>query len=229
MAKTLQKIIDSIKLDLHILVDDDLLADADEFIADKIHAIRETLIREEYDQRRYVDDKYYQFTNCIEVECFKNTCTIGGITITTPFILWKATLGKLMSGIAFNDIKYLGTGDFNTPFDRLPFESFALNEGSGIWTSDLPCYTLVGEEALFKNLDEKTRLLFGVLLLSNPVNACSYSDDKIYPVPSEYKLELLVKKDLLQTWNIPVDQLNDARGTIQTQTQRNVQQNDKEE
>lgn len=212
-------------MDLQVFSDDDKLADADEFIADKIHSIRESLIREEYDQRRYVDDKYYQFSNCIEVVCVKNTCVLGGITITTPFTLWTATVGKLMSGIAFNDIKYLGTGDFSNPFQRLPFESFALHEGSGIWTSDMPSYTLVGETALFKNVDPKTRLLFGVLLMSNPIDACSYSVEQAYPVPSEYKLELLVKKDLLQTWNIPTDILNDARGTLPSQPQRNVQEN----
>jgi hypothetical protein len=226
MAKTLQKVIDSIKVDLKVFSDDDLLSDLDEFIADKCHSIRESLIREEFEQKKFVDDKYYQFSNCIEVVCERNTCVLNGLTITMPFVIWKANLGKLMSGVAFNDIKYLGTGDFSQPFSRLSFESFALADGSGIYTANEPSFTIVGETALLKNLDEKTRLLWGVLLHSNPLDSCSYSQAQAYPVPSEYKLELLVKMDILKSWNIPTDVLNDARGAI-TQPQRKDDQEDK--
>lgn len=226
MAKTLQKIIDSIKVDLRQFSDDDLLSDLDEYIADKCHSIRETLIREEFEKLRYIDDKYYQFSNCIEVVCERGSCLINGIPITMPFVIWKAELGKLMSGVALNDIKYLGTGDFSNPFSRLSFDNFALAEGSGIYTANEPSYTIVGETALLKNLDEKTRLLFGVLLHSNPISACSYSEEQVYPVPSEYKLELLVKMDILRSWGIPADVLNDARGAVQTPAQKqNVQEN----
>lgn len=213
MAKTLKQIIDSVKIDLQVFSDDHKLANLDDFIADKIHGLRKTLIRDFYNSNKYVDDSFYQFQNCIEVTCEKKSCTIGNVTVTTPFVVWKAELPKLMTGVAWSNIRYLGLMDYSKNFSRVSFDQF--RETSGLWTENEPQFTLVESTILLKNVAETTKLLGAVLLLDTPLDSCAFkvSTDP-YPVPSEYHLELLVKKDLLSTWNIPYDEVNDARGTI---------------
>ena len=229
MAKTLIKIIDSIKIDLKVFIDDHWLANLDEFLADKINAINQTLIRQEYTNKGYIDELYYQEHNCLEVECHRDTCTVDGVVFTFKGELHKVEFPKLLSGVGYLNILYFGLHDMMNNFSRVGFDGLRAMDYRR-YASGEPAYTTVGQYALIKNLPKYTGKLKLVGLMHNPVDACTFEEDVTpYPTPSEYNLELLVKKDLLSTWNIPFEERNDTRGIVLVPQQGQQQGNVKNE
>lgn len=214
MAKTLAKIIDSIKIDLKVFVDDHWLANLDEFLADKIDGINNTLIRQEFNNKGFVDEAYYQEHNCLEVECHENSCTIENVVFKFKGELHKVSFPRLLSGIGDKNIFYFGMMDLMHNFTRGSFDDLHAIEYRR-YTSTDPVYTTIGDHALIRNLPKGVARLSLVGLFASSVDACTFDKDTTpYPTPSEYNLELLVKKDLLSTWNIPFEERNDTKGVI---------------
>lgn len=209
MAKTLNQIVYSIieKYTQHKPSDD--LELPEEFLIGKINDIRATLIRDEYNNGT-IDEKYYQKMCCIDVECEENGCTIRGEFISTGSSTIKITLPPLITDVDWNEISFLGSPEWNK-FHRKTLDAWISNEDNP-WTGGKPIYTVVGSEAYLRNLiTPGMRKVCGIFLLSNPVDACDYDKDvDIYPIPSEYKLELLVLKDLLSV-GYKGDMLNDGQ------------------
>jgi hypothetical protein len=214
MAKTLNQIIDSIKIDLKVFVDDHWLANLDEFLADKIMGINQTLIRKEFREIGFADEIYYQVHNCLEVTCHHNTCVIDNITFNFKGDLYKVEYPKLLTGIGDQNIKYFGLMDMMTNFDRGSFDSLRAISYRR-YSSDEPVYTTVSNYALIRNLPKNVARLTMIGLFSDFTDPCTFNvETDMYPTPSEYNLELLVKKDLLSTWNIPFEEKNDTRGIV---------------
>ena len=93
------------------------------------------------------------------------------------------------------------------------------------YSSNMCVCAILGQYALIKNLPKGISLLKLIALFHNPADACSYVEDETsYPTTSEYQLELLVKKDLLSTWNIPFEERNDTTGKITLIPKQPVQQ-----
>lgn len=217
MALSMRKLIDGIKIDLNVYSDDHKLANLDEYIADKVHSIRATLIREEYNQKRRIDQQYYQLTNCHEIECLKTTCTISGIEIESPNKIYKIALSSpLMTGVDEKNILYCGKDGFSEEFGRLTlFQLTSL--GGRRWGKERTRYLQIGNEIyLFDLQDESLKFISTLALFYNPIEVCGWDSEDPYPCPSDYKLQLLVKKDILETWNVPYDNLNDANTILVT-------------
>ncbi|KKS17318.1 MAG: PAS domain S-box, partial [Candidatus Uhrbacteria bacterium GW2011_GWB1_41_7] len=53
-----------------------------------------------------MDPKYYQQMCCIEVECARPGCEVGGVTIPLDTVVWYADLPVLVQDIGWTDIKY---------------------------------------------------------------------------------------------------------------------------
>jgi len=226
MAKTLIKIVDSIKIDLKVFVDDHWLANLDEFIADKVHGINQTLMRQEYNNNKFIDPIYYQEHNCLEVECVQDTCTLNGVTFTFKGDLHKVEFPKLLSGVGDANIKYFGYFDMMHDIPRVSFDGLRAMDFRRYAPKEPVC-AIMGQYALIKNLPNGLATLKLIALMHNPIDACTFREDETpYPTPSEYNLELLVKKDLLSTWNIPYEERNDTRGVILMPQQPKPKEND---
>lgn len=216
MAKTLEKIADSIKIDLKVFVDNGWLVDLDEFLIDKIHGINQTLMRQEHKNVGFIDPIFYQEHNCLEPECVYDTCTISGVSFTFKGALHRVEFPKLLTGVGDINIKYFGKHDMMSDLPRVSFDSLRAMDYRR-YASLEPVCTIVGQYALVKNLPKGVAALKLIGLFHNPVDVCTFkSDETPYPTPSEYNLELLVKKDLLSTWNIPYDEHNIGGRTVLT-------------
>lgn len=211
MAKTLPRLLHSIieKYSQYKPTDD--LDISEEFIIDKINDIRSTLIRDEYNMGK-VDEKYYQRSCCWDIKCYEQGCNIGGEFISAGTVIYGVELPPLITDVDWNDILFLGSPDWQK-FNRRTLDAFISNAHNP-WTVNSPIYTVVGNTAYIMNKDviqTGMKKICGVFLLANPVESCDYNlDETIYPVPSEFKLELLVLKDITST-GYKGDVLSDAQ------------------
>jgi len=237
MGKSLIRIVESIKEDLsaHHITDDIKLDD--EFLIDKINGVRASLIRKELAVGRLSQD-YYQELCCIEVTCEEKGCYIGETFYKSGTVIWKAEIPGLMNGVGSknllavgNDNMLVGYNDGSNVFHRTSVQNFMLSKGQRM-LAHKKTYTNLGSTLYLKNLPQDTRFICAIALLFNPVLACNYYEDEDnYPVPSELGLETLVKKDILSTFGIPPDKINDADDSPISSAQAgrvNRQQNNEE-
>lgn len=199
--KPLKYIIDAVKIDLKQYTDDDRISYLDDYLIEKADDIRATLIRAEYVTDGRLDEKYYQSTCCIEVECLNQGCVINGTTIPSGTVIWKADLPSLISGVGYYDLKYLGLDDYQTPFKRVSLTSFT-NSGGDIWNQKDVYFHITGNTAYFKNLPTSgIKFICGIGLWAKPTSLCNYKlATDIYPVPSTNKLQVLMRMDVLKSW-----------------------------
>lgn len=209
----LNAIIDEIRIDLNQFVDDDRLSKLDDYLYDKVHAARASLIREEYNQKGKLSDQYYQINDDITVTCEQTEVTIGSFTITSNKKIFTAQLPDLVENIGWKDISYLGKDAFEQQFSRVSLKGF-LSSQHGRYMSKKTLYMVYGSKAFFKNMPHKTQKIIGALIYKNPTDHPLFTEESEYFSPSRKKIVLLVKKDLLATWNIPFDEINDARGAV---------------
>jgi len=212
MANPKYKIRDNIILQLEGLkLTDDSLLDP-EFIEDQMDIMRASLIREDFDNKK-MSDEYYQIVDCLEVQCESaSECTIDGITIESNEKFYYVNLPTLVTKIEWKNIKYLGTDKFGTRnnFVRKTLSGYIASAGNR-YTGHNPLYTVVGEQAVLKNLPSLSpKFLTMVAILNDPLTACNYDAEDDYPVPSVNKLQLLVLKQVLSAYGLTRDHINDA-------------------
>lgn len=185
-----------------------------EYILDKIHDTRASMIAEEW-RNKMLDDAYYQKVCCIEIECTETTCTVGGVSLPSGTKEFYVDLPGLNNRIEWDNIAYLGTVDMNNNFNRKTFDGLMALQGNR-WTANQAAYTIVGNRAFIKNLPTSgTLFLCLVAVLDNPVVACDYNEEtNPYPVPDAIKLELRVKQDILSTYGLPKDKQQDSQEAI---------------
>jgi hypothetical protein len=181
-----------------------------EFVKQKINDVNIRLI-EEFDQQGRPLDMFYSKACCIDVVCEKDGCVIDGVTVPSGDIIWKADLPSLNQKVGWKNIAYFGNSDMRTNFHRVTINSFT--SGGVLEWSRKTSYTIVGETAYFKNLPTSgISKLCIVGLFSNPTTVCNFDEESPYPTPDAYKLELLVKQDILSTYPLkPKDEINDSR------------------
>jgi hypothetical protein len=110
------------------------------------------------------------------------------------------------------NIRFFGSNDWK-PFNSASLDKWRTNEHHPLLANN-SIYTQLGKYALLKNLiTPGMKKVCGVLLLVNPLNACNY-DELVdnYPCPDQYKLSLLVVKDLMST-GVKPDIVQDASDT----------------
>lgn len=181
----------------------------EEWVISKMNDIRAVLLRDFYNQYGYLPDEAYQLVCCIEIACKKVTC--NGVTL--PDVTYYSELPDLLTGVDRASIKYLGLANFEKDFDRLPLSGWMNSDGS-LWTSNEPVYTIVEDEAWYKNLPTPDiKYLCMVAAFAGPTSVCDTSLNDPYPLPDDlvHKLELLTIKQILSTLPIPADEIQDSQ------------------
>jgi len=188
------------------VTDESYLSGKEEWIKDKIKDVRNTLAREEFSNNKYIDPKYYTKLDLL-VECDVKTVTVGKTTITSNVKLARIELPPLISRVG-EPVTYIGDDNILTP-------GFYITSLSGLNSSDAaqfvsmkPLAARVGPYVYLKNMPAGMTNATVIAALNDPTDDPNYSDDDPFPVASEYKLELLVKQDILAGWNIPLDVLH---------------------
>jgi len=206
--KPLKTIIDEVKIDIKAFSDDQRIVNLDEYIQEKADDIRATLIRAELTNSGSLDPKYYgNPVCCVEIECVQQSCEIHGVDIYSGTVLWKTNnLPALIGGVGDKDIIYLGSDNLQSSFKRVSLSGFANSDGD-IWNSNNPMYFISGNIAYFKNLPTSgSKFICAIGLWQKPTSVCSYNlATDIYPVPSDYKLKILLKQDILKSWGFNLE------------------------
>lgn len=210
MGKPLKNIVYTIKEELsgYIISDDNLFTD--NYLIDKINGVREVLIAEQF-REGGIDSQFYQSLCCLEVKCHNQGCTLNGKFYKSGSTYFYVELPSLITKVGMKNIIYFGLDDFYTEFTRMSFDGYMSSDGA-LWTNKKPLYTVIDGKAIMKNLPTPGLKYICInALLSNPISSCNYDDNEDYPVPDVYKLELLVKKDIMSMYGIVGDEINDAR------------------
>lgn len=196
----------------HITDDHDISL---EYIRKKINDINQKLIEERYRSGESLD-YFYQEICCVDVLCKKRSCVINGETIYEDTITWYSDLTNLNTSLGWKAIKYIGNSDYasNQEFHRLSLSGFQSIKGRR-WTGHKTFYFVNNTEVLYHNLPTTGIKKVCVLaILNDPTSACNWDDETTpYPTPDPYKLELLVKQDILSTFGISKDEVQDSRDT----------------
>ncbi len=220
-GKTLANIVDSIieYMSAFVVTDDNRL-DRD-IIADKVHEVRQNLIHDEFRSNGYVADEYYVLTKCIKIIKEDMTCDEVDKCANLGLNVWVAEIPVLMERVGWSNIKYLGTVNFTKKLTRTSLSGFLSHAGAS-YTSHKPVFTMIENGRLMFNNVDCLEVLNMLALPKVPTSVCDWEDDRPYPVPDSFKLELIVKQDLGHALGIPADELNntrDDRGIPQPQKQ----------
>jgi hypothetical protein len=231
MGKPLKNIVYTIKEELsgYKITDDTLFEDA--YLVDKINGVREVLIAEQF-RNKYIDPAFYQQLCCLEVLCDKSGCIIEGEFYPSGNNNHYLNIPSLINKVGFDNILYLGLDDMLTQFTRTTTAGYVSSEGA-LWTKRGTIYLVLGDKILIKNLPNPgIKYLCMLGLLSDPTKSCNYDENEDYPVPDIYKLELLVKKDIMSVYGIVGDEINDARdikGVLKQAENQGARQRNEEE
>jgi hypothetical protein len=205
--KIVYDIIDSVSN--FIVTDDNRFLDY-ERILDKVYEVRASIIKDE----GILTDEMFSDMCCLEVQCDDVVCNNVSAGETRYYIDIPDTVK--------GSIRYLGLADWKTPFTNLGMTGMIALDGNE-WTASMPGYYLSDGRAYLYNLPtDGIRYLCLSAVFENPQDMCDYDDEKEFPFPMEYihKLKLLVKKDILSTYNVPVDKEQNASDDAARSTQQ---------
>lgn len=206
--------------------------------------VRALLIRQEIVSGRRLDESYYQLKCCIEVVCDDIVCS----GIDSGKNVYYARIPKLIEGIGFKNISFLGTVEFPERFKGLKsnFDRYTMNGWLAMdhleWANLRPSYSVVGgymdgdtiEDgtiALLKNLPKtgiKRLCIMGIF--ANPEELpCDEEEfmEMEYPIPTHmiHRLEMITIQQLLSTESVPGDPTQDSRDNTGGQLNPNVAKN----
>lgn len=210
---TIQEIVEIVKEKVTAFHVTDTFNITDEIIINRVNVIRELLIQQ---NKNKIQSMFYSEVCCIDVLCEEQGCVINGETISSGEMLHYAELPELIAGLGGLELKYLGGAGFNDKFSEVSFDNL-FNQHSR-YTKKIKQFSRVGNRAYFANLPKGISKICLVGLVKNPISLCSFNKESTkYPVPQEYKLELLVVQDILSSYGIKPDELNNTRHEVSGQ------------
>ena len=205
---TLRKLIAEIIEDLNkYKVTDDNPYDY-ELIRDKIINAHQSVLNK-FAAGKQSLESFYQPLPCIELECYQNTCQVGGFVFSHKTTYYKATFPTLFNSLGYDNIKYFGAFDFEKEINRVSIGGFMSSDGAR-FTSKNPIYTVIGDSAVIKGLPLGMSRALLVAILLDPTQACDWDDDHDFPTPSVNSIHIMVKQDIMSTQGVP-DLINDAQ------------------
>jgi len=187
------------------VTDDNLLSE--DIIAAKMNNIRVTLLGQE----TMLVESYYQHYPCLEVKCEKDQCTYNGITVKGKKIYY-VDAPEIVGSLGRVAIKYLGDSEYKDRYSEVDITQFD-KIGAMPYGTHKRYFARIGNRIFLNGLDlDVGKMLTLVAIFYDPrcVLDCFHGEDVEYPVPSEYKLQLMTKKDVLSSYGIPSDVLNNA-------------------
>jgi len=200
------------------------------FILHVMNNVRALIIRQEILSGRRLDEGYYQLKCCIEVVCDSIVCN----GIDSGKDVYYAKLPKLVEGIGYKNISFLGTVEFpdrfmglKSNFDRYSFNGW-LSMDHLEWANKRPAYTIVGgykdgdttedgTVALLRNLPKSgiRRLCINGIFANPEEMPCDEEEffEMEYPIPTHliHRLELITIRQILSTEPVPGDPIQDGR------------------
>lgn len=181
-----------------------------ELIYKKIHDVRAVLIREDLDTRGRVPFDMYQEINCLEVKCEPIVCN----GVDSGEVDHYIEIPKLITGLGWSDIYYLGTVGRKGGFQRTGVTQFQYNEHSQL-KKKKPYYTIIGGKAYLKNLPSDSLKYISLIgILEDPMNTGCYdvTENDEYPIPAHmiHKMEIIVIKHFASSMGILPDEFNNA-------------------
>lgn len=189
-----------------------------------MNMIRAALLRQ---MKGKIDTGMYQIVDCLFIESETKKCKVNGYEVKAE-PRYKVVLPTLVKDMAPDDIRYLGGSDLRSGGTKMAISGLQFNEYSK-FTKMFFNYTIIDNVAYLSNYpyneNKEMKMLTGILLLDNPVDACNWTDKTNYPCPSDYRLEVLTIQHILSSYNIYPDEYNDAREQLRTLgTQKQKQQ-----
>ena len=194
-----------------------------EWVYDKIWDVYAKLRVKYRKENGHLEPADYAQTCCLEVKCRHQKCDSDEEPppnkTNDPSPPLQVESETLQYYVELPDIDWYGVEDPIVFFgsdglkERYSYKSINGFENSDYETyiSGKPIYTVVGNEAWLKNLptSSQTKVCI-VAVLASPGNKCN--PDDIFPAPRAFifELELLVKRDILSSWGINPDLINNA-------------------
>ena len=192
-------------------------------IKDKVISVNNTIIKDTW-RKKLPIDMCYSIDPSVEVTCFKDSVVVGGITFTSRRPMYKATLPAFVPEIDWDDISYFGMQGLAGGMTRRTLYGYMASEGN-VWTADYPIYTIIGNEAIMKNLPTKGFTLATLVSIrEDPTTISTWdsNDEQDFPTPSLLKLQMLTKIEILKSLGRP-DLITDAQRQLSQQPQRQEQ------
>lgn len=204
---TLEKIVESIKLQLKPHLTDDVIVH-DEWLIEMINASRAAMVKSLY----VAGDNFVDFYQEIQLDSISQD-TISGTNILFDKPFEKIVLPtKIMSGIGKKNIQYLGSYDYSVRnMDNVSFSEF-INYSEHRFGSDLPCYTDFSDSIMIKNTSgQKKWLIRSLFEFPNTVPNYVYESTP-YPIGlnNHRQLEIITFQHIAQKLGMPVDLLNNG-------------------
>lgn len=176
----------------------------EELIADKIDDVRATLIKQEWNDKKSINDLYFQ-----ECEVDIKTREIVDRHNQQNIIQFTVEFPELLAAVQWDNIKYLGKKDLSKRYNRRNLNGF-INGEHRRYSSNEVDYVVTGpNKALVRN-EREAKDIVTIALFKSPRDV-SKSLDVIYPVPDVTKLEMIVKQEMAAGLGIKSDEDNDAK------------------
>lgn len=173
-------------------------------IAKKADDVRATLIKQEWLQDKKVNDLFYQKMNVGIVD--KNIDPEKEVEIKSFYVQFA----ELLPNVGWANIKYLGKNSLTEKYNRRSIDGY----GAGAhrrWSSEEVDYTVVGlNQALVRN-EKLAKDIIIIGLFKSPTDVPGVTWDDPYPVPDPFRLEMIIKQDIMAGLGIKADEKNDAR------------------
>jgi len=178
-----------------------------DLIAAKVHDVRSLLIKQGYTAEKTVDDLYYQ-SHVVDI---KQEDVIPGKK--NGMVYFYANFPALLTNVDWYNIKYLGKANMTEKYNRRSMDGYVAAKGR-TWSKDYVDYTVIGNsKALIKD-ERLAKQILVIGLFSDPTSVPGFDWDTDYPVPDPFKLEMIIKQDIMAALGVKPDEKNDAKHNI---------------
>lgn len=207
MAKTLNEIVYSVMEAVSGYYPTDDFRITPVYLESLAHSIRESLIRDELRQG-LLSPEYYQVYHCLKIEQKEYICDGYGV-----YSGYVAKPPALMTGVGNASVIHLSVG--NVVLSPIAPQVF-FTQTKFAYGRDA-FYTILDQIIYFKGItipDKDGCIKIGrlIALFGKPTDLYDCDNVEVaYPVQSDYKLEVLMKRDILSVYGIRPDEVNNAR------------------
>jgi hypothetical protein len=173
--------------------------------------MNQTLIREAYNNK-HISQSLYVMDSFIEVKKMEHSVVAQGIPLKADGKFCKAELNELVAGVGQKDLSYFGSSDLSRNYSRKTLRGLINGDSGTLWSLYTPSYALSDNIAYMdahKLSGAKYVTVIG--LWNDPRKASGYDENKDFPTPSEYKLQMLTIQHMFVGKNIPPDLISNAQ------------------
>ena len=181
-------------------------------VAKKMDDVRAMLIEQDFRQTGKVNDLFYQQTK-VKIEKdprvkIDKENTEEQWNERKEVFQFYIDFPELLPNIEWENIKFLGSEGFEIKYNRRNANEFLYKRR---WSGEMIDFTLIGPSRALVRNEYTKRDIFILGVFKSPMDIPEMTWDSMYPVPNPFKLEMIVKQDILAGMGIKSDEKNDAR------------------